>query len=482
MARSNNKKQYWLDRLLTMTKIVRRRDLSLYLGKKPSPEDQTVALNIEEVREIKSLFGILGKEGKVYNEAVDHFLRTKIEPFQAMFDSWMRGAAAQVNGENVPFTEIITWCQDCEDNRARKTLGKETLSLCRFLAPFSHASWKGLLQVVENDLGYEGYIPCCEEKKRVSLGDARKQALLFLDETKAKHESCIRPLLREMTGLSLEDASRFDAIYLLGLRYLDHLFPPGLTVKRVIDFFNTWGMQLSDHPGLHLHIQGKPGRQSYCIPVSIPSEIHVVTGPLHGWLDLEALYHELGHAMSFLFADPHLPVEDREFLHSGALSETYAFLLQKMCLSRVFLQDVLGLSEKDARKVEDVHEVKWLALTRRYAAKLVIEVDNFREGRLQKGEKHYAQIMQRETGFHYDPETYLFDLMPDFYSYDYFQAFMGTGSLWKYLAVSKGCNWPVNPATGDILKNWWKMGNHLDPAAFLDDVSAEYQNESKAGR
>ncbi len=114
----------------------------------------------------------------------------------------------------------------------------------------------------------------------------------------------------------------------------------------------------------------------------------------------------------------------KEFLHSGALSESYAFLIQKICLSSIFLQDVLGLSEKDARNIADVHKVKWLALARRYAAKLVIEVDNFQEGRLQKGEKHYAQIMQRETGFHYDPETYLFDLMPDFYSCDYFQAFM----------------------------------------------------------
>ena len=466
MAGSDNRKLYWLDRLLTMSKIIRRRDLSLYLGGKSSTEDQTVALDIADVKEIKLLFGISGQDGRLYHEAVDHFLRTRIEPFQAMLDSWMRGAMAQVNGENVPFAEIITWCQDCRDNRARHILAKETLSLCRFLAPFSHASWKTLLQVVENDLGYKGYIPCCEEKKRISLAGAREQALQFLDESREKYKNSIRPLLQEVTGLSLEEASRFDAIYLLGLRYLDHLFPPGLTVQKTIDFFNRWGVKLADHPALHIHIQGKPGRQSYCIPVSIPSEIHVVTGPLQGWLDLEALYHELGHAMSFLFIDPLLPPEKREFLHSGALSETYAFLLQKMCLSDCFLRDVLGLPEKDARKVADAHEVKWLALARRYAAKLVIEVDNFQEGRLQKGENHYAQIMQRETGFHYDPETYLFDLMPDFYSCDYFQAFMGADNLWQYLSVNQSGNWPVNPATGDILRNWWKMGNHLDSSSF----------------
>ena len=481
MTRSDNRKQYWLDRLLTMSKIVRRRYLSLYIGEKSSTKNQTVALDIADVKEIKSLFGISGQDGRLYHEAVDHFLRTRIEPFQAILDSWMRGAKAQVNGEDVPFGEIITWCQDCDDNRARRILAKETLSLCRFLAPFSHASWKTLLHVLKEDLGYEEYIFYCEEKKEVSLADAREQALRFLGETRKKYKSQIRLLLHEVTGLSLEDASRFDAINLLGLRYLDHLFPRSLTVEKAMDFFNTWGVKLADHPALHIHIQGKSGRQSYCIPVSIPSEIHVVTGPLQGWLDLEALYHELGHAMSFLFIDPVLPPEKRKFFHSGALSETYAFLMQKICLSRSFLQDVLGLSEKDARKVADVHKVKWLALARRYAAKLVIEVDNFQEDRLQKGENHYAQIMQRETGFHYDPETYLFDLMPDFYSCDYFQAFMGADSLWQYLSVNQGDNWPVHPATGDILRNWWKMGTHLDLTDFLQDVSAEQQNESKAG-
>ena len=462
MAVSDNRKQYWLDRLLSMTRKIRRRDLSLYLGEKSAPENQTAALEMTELAEIKSLFESSGGKN-VYHEAMDHFLRPRIEPFQAMFDSWMRGARAQVNGEDVLFADIITWCQDCKDNQARKILAKETLSLCRFLAPFSHASWKALLRLVENDLGHEDYISCCNEKKNVSLGNSREEALQFLNATRKEYEDCIRPLLHEVTGLSLEEASRFDAIYLLGLRYLDHLFPLDLTVKRAIDFFNTWGMKLADNPALHLHIEGKPGRQSYCVPVSIPVEIHVVTGPLQGWLDLEALFHELGHALSFLLTDPHLPLENREFLHSGVLSETFAFLMQKMCLSSVFLREVLGLPEKDADRVAEVHEVKWLALARRYAAKLVIEVDNFQEGRLQQGEAHYAHIMQRETGFHYDQETYLFDLMPDFYSHDYFQAFMGADRLWQDLVVNQGRDWPVEPGTGDILLSWWKKGRLSSP-------------------
>jgi len=36
-------------------------------------------------------------------------------------------------------------------------------------------------------------------------------------------------------------------------------------------------------------------------------------------------------------------------------------------------------------------------LTRRYAAKLVIEVENFRLGRLKKGQSFYSKVMGRET-------------------------------------------------------------------------------------
>jgi len=139
-------------------------------------------------------------------------------------------------------------------------------------------------------------------------------------------------------------------------------------------------------------------------------------------------------------------------------------------MSREFLQEILGLSSENAQTVSRAHALKLFILTRRYTAKLVIEMENFRLGQLKKGQFLYSEVMERETGFYYDPETYLFDLMPDFYSLDYFNAFMGAACFWEYLNDAIGKDWILNPETGSILRRWWHDGNRLDLTAFLQET------------
>ena len=460
----------WTEKLLTMTKAMRRRDLSLHLGSEQTRNDPSGPMDLADVEEIKHAFGTEGFAGRVYYQAVDYFVRSKVEPFQAVLNIWMRGAKAKVNARDVPFNEVITWCQETGDNQARSALAKEARSICAFLAPFSYASWKALLNVLEHDLGYPEYIAFCEEKRDVSLTRSGSHAQDFLSETRDTYRGLVDPWLNTVTGLSLKHASRFDAIYLLGLRYLDHLFPQDLTIGKIVSFFRKWGMDLVGNPALHIHAEGKPGRQPYCIPVDIPGEVHVIVGPLKGWLDMESLFHELGHALSFIHTDPALPPEEKDFFQSGALSEAFAFLFQRMCMSGEFLQEILGLSSENAQIVSRAHSLKWLTMTRRYAAKLVIEVENFQLRKLKKGQALYSEVMGRETGFYYDPETYLFDLMPDFYSMDYFQAYIGAACLWDHLNKAVGERWVMNPETGSILRGWWHNGNRLDLTAFLQET------------
>jgi hypothetical protein len=460
----------WKKKLLTMTKEMRRRDLFLHLGLEQTHNDFSYSMDLADVEEIKNAFGTTGFAGRVYYQAVDYFIRSKVEPFQAVLNTWMRGAKARVNALDIPFAEVITWCQQTGDNRARSALAKEARSICAFLAPFSYSSWMALFNVLEHDLGYPEYIAFCEKKRGVSLTGLCSHAQHFLSETRDTYKGLVEPWLNMVTGLSLKDASRFDAIYLLGLRYLDHLFPQKISMGKIISFFRKWEMDFFGNPALHIHSEGISGRQSYCIPVDIPGEAHVITGPLQGWLDMESLFHEIGHALSFIYTNPMLLPEEKDFFHSGALSEAFAFLFQRMCMSRKFLQKILGLSAENAQTVSRAHALKMLILTRRYAAKLFIEVENFRLGQLKKGQSLYSEVMGRETLFYYDPETYLFDLMPDFYSLDYFQAFMGSACLWEYLNDAMGEDWMLNPETGSILRSWWHNGNRLDLTAFLQET------------
>jgi len=466
-------REFWMSRLQAITKSTRQRDLALHLGCMQSRKNDETLLTISDLKTIRQLDSGKGNN-QLYHQATDHFLRSRVEPFQAMLTTWMNGANAQVGDQDIPFNQVVTWCQDTQDTDRRSILTREVRSLCRFLAPFSHATWKALLEVLSEELHYPDYIAFCEGKRDISLTSAAAEASAFLRETGVSYRKLLPPLLLKVTSLSLKQASRFDAIYLLWLRYLDRFFPVRLSGDDILGFFQKTGYTLvSDPERLIIHEQGDSGVQPYCIPVHIPGEVHIIVGPMKGWLDLESLCHELGHAMTFLYADAELPPEQTDFFQSGALSESFAFLFQKMSMSKGFLHEVLGLDIDRAEMISRVHEVKWLTLARRYAAKLVIEVENFQLGHLQRGEQYYADTMQQETGFYYDPETYLFDLMPDFYSLDYFQAFLGSASIAKYLQNMYGETWYLETAAGSTLQQWWSEGNSLDLADFIKDKTGQ---------
>ncbi len=448
-------------------KLNRKRDLALQLHDNLYNHIKPFNITREQCVKIRENYGSLGVRGRIFHQALEQYLRNRIEPVQAMFSSWMQGAKAQVKGEDVPFSQVIIWCQDQSDNEKRHILRYEIRSLCRFLAPFSHATWQVLLHTLEEEFNYPNYIEYCQEKKAVDIKAWYKIARQFLDKTKDYYNELIEEILGRITSLTIEQACRFDAIYLLGLRYLDHLFPVCNISDSINSFFTNLGVDLNSFKNLIIHTTGKSGRQSYCIPIEIPNEVHVIIGPIKGWLDLESFFHEIGHALSFIFTSKDLSLEEREFFISGALSETFAFCFQKICMSEEFLVDIFGLSLKEAKFISKIHAFKWLALTRRYATKFLVEVDNFLDSKVQRGQEHYAKMMKKETGFDYDPETYLFDLMPDIYSLDYFQAYIASSCIWKYFIDALGTRWFCQQEALNLFFKWWQLGNSLGLEDFF---------------
>lgn len=157
---------------------------------------------------------------------------------------------------------------------------------------------------------------------------------------------------------------------------------------------------------------------------------------------------------------------DREMATSYSLSESYAFLLQNMALSRPFLKEYLGMDTKDVKELVYYKMLKDLSVFRRYAAKFISEFEMFSKRDLSDGES-YARLMARYTGFYHQPESHLFDLVPEFYSLDYLLGWMGESIMERYLSESLGTGWMLRHEAGDILKKWWSQGNRLDIFQFF---------------
>jgi len=409
---------------------------------------------------------------------IDHYLQRSLLPHETEMRGWMQGAAAIVNGKKIYFRDIISWCQKLSTYESRQVLQKETGPLCKFLKPFALNYWKIVLEILDEEFGFTSYNHYCQKKKGIDylyFYHYFKNFLLKTDDLYFKAMECWS---REQFGLPLNKLTRFDAIHILGLVQFDDIFPQK-AMEKLIVFFNTWGIDLKNTPGLNLKLERdkKKSSQAMCFILQVPEEVYVLMQPEGGWVDMETLSHELGHGLSAVFTSPELPMMDREMTASYSLSESYAFLLQNMTLSGPFLKEYFGMEADIVKQVVYYKMLKDLSVFRRYAAKFISEFDMFSKGDLSDGDS-YARRMARYTGFYHQPESHLFDLSPEFYSLDYLLGWMGESILERHLSHNLGTGWMLRQETGDILKKWWSQGNRHDIFQFfeingLDSLTAD---------
>lgn len=399
---------------------------------------------------------------------MDHYVQRALLPHETEMRSWMKGAAAHVRGEKIYLRDVIPWCQKRSTYDTRQLLQKETGPLAKFLKPFALNYWDVMLRTLETELGFETYLAYVTDKKNVDYAAYYRTLKKILAETDDLYFSAMERWARERFGRGLEELTRFDAIYLLSLGHLDH-FLPQRPLEGLIDFFDVWDIDPQNTPGLHLILGREDGKsnQAICFVLEVPGEIYVVMKPEGGWIDIETLWHELGHGFSAAFTSPALSLVDRELATAFSLSESFAFLNQNITLSVPFMTDFLDMPLSVAEEVHYYKVLKDFSLFRRYAAKFLTEYDLFLSGHLDDG-RIYAENMRRYTGFYYQPESHLLDLVPEFYSLDYLLGWMTESILADHLKETLGDDWMIRRETGTMLKNWWHQGNRHDLQQFLE--------------
>ncbi len=399
---------------------------------------------------------------------IDHYLQPVLLPHETEMRTWMRGASAHVNGKKIYFRDIIPWCQKESTYEGRQTLQKETTPLCKFLKPFPLNYWNILLEMLREDLGFENYLDYCHDKKGIDYHHYYEVLKDVLQATDDIYFPAMERWTHRRFGLPLKKLTRFDAINLLGLGEFDHLFPEK-SMGDLARFFGYWGIDLERTPGLNLELGREEGKsaQAMSFILQVPEEVYILMKPQGGWVDLETLWHELGHGLSAVFTSPDLSMVERDMATSFGLSESFAFLLQNLTMSVPFLRSYLELDRSDAEELNYHKLLKDLSLFRRYASKFLVEYDMFLSGDLSDGE-HYSELMSTYTGFYYQPESYLFDLVPEFYSLDYVLGWMAEAILEDHLSDELGSNWIFHPETGDLLRKWWRQGNRFDIFRFLE--------------
>ena len=355
--------------------------LALWKGDKPPFEPYRIYEGYENFLNLNTLSSIDRLEDGVPKTRlkytlIDHYLQRALLPHETEMRTWMRGAAAHVNGEKIYFRDIIHWCQKSSTVEKRRILEKETGPLCKFLKPFAVNYWKVLLEILGEELGFSNYVDYCHKKKGIDFFHYSRLLKNFLQETDDLYFPAMNRWARRRFNRPLSALSRFDAINLLGLGEFDRLFP-AKTMKDMTAFFQFWDINLDHLPGLNLDLEFKERKsaQAMCFILQVPEEVYVLMQPEGGWVDLETLWHELGHGLSAVFTSSHLSIVDRDLSLSNGLSESFAFLLQNLTLTRPFLERQLQLKPADAEELSYYKVLKDLSIFRRYAAKFLAEYE-----------------------------------------------------------------------------------------------------------
>ena len=457
----------------TLNRRWSRRALALWQGQAATGSPEAVYDGFTDILTPATIFDAGEIEDvqircRIRHGLIDHYLQRRLMPHETEMQAWTRGAAAHVDNEKIYFQDIIPWCQKSSTLAKRQKLQQETGPLCKLLKPFAVNYWQIVIDTLTKKLGFDSYIDYCRQKKGIDYPALYELTKQLLQTTDGFYYTAMDAWSRDRFQRPLEQLTRFDAMYLLSLSPWDHLCPEN-AVNQALRFFNQWGIDPDHLPGLHLDLETTPGKsaQAITIMVRIPDEVHLLMRPQGGWIDIESLWHELGHGLSAVFCDRSLPLVTRELATDFSLSEVYAFLLQRLALSRPVLDGVMALPFETIDTIIHYRRLKDLSVFRRYAAKFISEYEMFTSGKLSDG-RPYAETMARVTGFYHQPESHLFDLVPEFYCADYLLGWMGEAQLETQLRSRWGEDWCHVDACIRLLKSLWHQGNPSDIYSFFE--------------
>ncbi len=231
---------------------------------------------------------------------------------------------------------------------------------------------------------------------------------------------------------------------------------------------------------IHVDIEDRPKKTPSAVAffVQIPNDARVLVKPISPYTDMEASYHEFGHAMHCISVDADLPLWDRESLSHG-VAEIFSTFLESLVENPRYLRKKFGLSEEQVRQVVERRRFMELFFVAFYAANSLMKI-SFQDKMLtmDQASELYAKLYKEYVGFEIPGEYWqLHHVMPDYdlYSPSYLIAAVRKSELIRKLETRLGEDWWDSPKSGDYLCKIMSPGanidldefSHLDTGPFL---------------
>lgn len=367
-------------------------------------------------------------------------------------------------GEQLPYRAVQQRVLNEPDTARRHELDQRRLEVTAAQNPLRQERWD-VLYAQTGALGFESYLALCEELGRLGLARLRETMERFLWDTERTYRDRLERALR---GIDVDPAlaERSDLLRLFRSPEYDSLFPSERLIPALEATLRDLDVDSARQANIHLDTEERPRKspRAFCAPVTIPGEVYLVISPQGGHDDYRALFHEGGHAQHFAHISAEQPFAYRG-LGDNSVTEGFAFVLEHLLYSPAWLEHHLGIADSDAYlRMARFHKLYFL---RRYAAKLLYELELHADSDARAHGKRYADLLTAHVGVRYAPEDYLSDLDDGFYCGRYLRAWIFEAQLRAVFLHRWGEEWFANRAAGALLRELWGHGQRYPAGELL---------------
>jgi hypothetical protein len=365
------------------------------------------------------------------------------------------GDTATWDGKQVPYRALPVLIANEADAERRHALDGLRIELTAAQNPPREQRWDALYAEARS-LGYSDYVALCEDVGRVTLDELAAPLEAFLWESEADYRSRLADCLRGI-GVEPAAAERSDLAYLFRSPQFDSRFPPERLLPSLRETLAGLGIDIERQAGVHLDVAARPQKspRAFCAAIHIPGEVMLVINPHGGQDDYAALFHEAGHTEHFAHVDSSLPFAARG-LGDNSVTEAFAFVMEHLVYHAGWLRQRLGW--QDAEDFVGFKRFHKLYAVRRYAAKLLYELELHRSANPRALSKRYADLLTTVLGVRYNAADYLFDVDDGLYCARYLRAWAFEAQLRHRLEEDFGEEWFRRVEAGKRLKRLWSAG------------------------
>ncbi len=302
------------------------------------------------------------------------------------------------------------------------------------------------------------------------LAELASECRRLLDVTEDVYVRSADRLFRARLGIGLADARRADLVRLMRAAGWDAGFPAEGMLPALAGTLADLGIDLAAQANVHIDVEPRANKspRAFCAPIEVPGRIVLVIQPIGGPDDWHALFHEAGHTEHFAHTSPELPLDARR-LGDNAVTEGWAALFELLVDDPIWLARRLdfGRPRDFAAEAAAVR----LYLARRYAAKLLYELELHEGGDLEAMRSRYGELMYEATKIEPSRADFLADVDSGFYVSSYLRSWAFEAQIRTFLREEFGSAWFARREAGSLLRELWREGQRLTADEIVRELT-----------